>query len=296
MTQFTHHVRRAMATQAEVRLFGDDVAQLDAVAEMAFDEIARVEQLLSRFDATSELSRINRDAAGGACLVDFELLQILSDCRAWWLLTEGAFDIASGSRDESGAPLTLDAVELDVERRLVSFRASGVRLDLGAYGKGYALDCVAKLMRNQGVTSALLDLGTSSLVAIGAPLDAPAWTIDLQNRSEISSPFETLTLCDAALSTSAVWHSPRDHAITSDLLDPNTGQPLKTTATCTVIAPTATTAEALSTAFVVMGRDRADALLAKWQNPSWRAIWCEEACPVVDSQTVETAESQAARL
>ena len=55
-------------------------------------------------------------------------------------------------------------------------------------------------------------------------------------------------------------------------------------------------ARSLSTAFVVMGRDRADALLAEWQNPSWRAIWCEEACPVVDSQTVETAESQAARL
>ena len=281
MTQFVHHIRRAMATQAEVHLFGDDVAQLDAIAGMAFDEIARVEQLLSRFDPTSELSRINREAAGGACLVDFELLQILCDCRAWWLRTEGAFDIASGSRDESGAPLTLDAVELDVERRLVSFRACGVRLDLGAYGKGYALDCVAKLMRDQGVTSALLDLGTSSLVAMGAPPDASAWTIELQDRSEIPGPFEMLTLCDAALSTSAVWHSPRDLDVTSDLLDPHTCQPLKTSATCTVIAPTASAAEALSTAFVVMGRDRANALLAKWQNSSWRAIWCGEACPAV---------------
>ncbi len=275
-----------MATQAEVRLFGDDVAQLEAVAEMAFDEIARVEQLLSRFDATSELSRINREAVGGACLVGFELLQILSDCRAWWLRTKGAFDIASGSRDESGAPLTLDAVELDVERRRVSFRACGVRLDLGAYGKGYALDCVTKLMREQRVTSALLDLGTSSLVAIGAPPDVPAWTIELRDRGEIPNPPETLSLCDAALSTSAVRHSSREHATASDLLDPNTGQPLKTSATCTVIAPTASAAEALSTAFVVMGRDRADALQAEWQNPSWRAIWCEEARPVVDLQAV----------
>ncbi len=282
MTQFVHHVRRAMATQAEVRLFGDDVAQLDAVAEMAFDEIARVEQLLSRFDATSELSRINREAAGGACLVDFELLQILSDCRAWWLRTKGAFDIASGSRDESGAPLALDAVDLDVERRWVSFRASGVRLDLGAYGKGYALDCVTKLMREQGVTSALLDLGTSSLVAISSPPDAPAWTIELRDRGEIPSLLETLTLRDAAISTSAVWQWSRDHAIASDLLDPNTGQPLKSSATCTVIAPTAAAAEALSTAFVVMGRDRANAILAKWQNSSWRAIWREEACPAVE--------------
>ncbi len=273
MTQFVHHVRRAMATQAEVRLFGEDASQLNAVAEMAFDEIARVEQLLSRFDATSELSRINREAAGGGCLVDFELLQILSDCRAWWLRTEGAFDIASGSRDESGAPLTLDAVELDVERRLVSFRASGVRLDLGAYGKGYALDCVANLMREQGIVSALLDLGTSSLVALGAPPDAPAWTIELQDQGAIPSPLETLTLCDAALSTSSVWHSPRDHAIASDLLDPQTGHPLRMSASCTVIAPTASAAEALSTAFVVIGRNRANSLLAEWGNSSWRAIW-----------------------
>ena len=273
MTQFVHHFRRAMATQAEVRLFGDDVAQLDAIAGMAFDEIARVEQLLSRFDPTSELSRINREAAGGACLVDFELLQILCDCRAWWLRTEGAFDIASGSRDESGAPLTLDAVELDVERRRVSFRACGVRLDLGAYGKGYALDCAAKLMRDQGVTSALLDLGTSSLVAMGAPPEAPAWTIELQDRSEIPSPLETLALCDAALSTSTVWHSPRDPDVASDLLDPHTGQPLKAMTSCTVTAPTASAAEALSTAFVVLGRTRADSLLAEWLNPSWHAIW-----------------------
>ena len=116
-----------MASSAEIVLCGDESEQLDAVAEMALAEIERVEQLLSRFDPTSELSRLNREAACGGCLVDFEMLQILIDCRAGWIRTEGAFDITAGSRDENLLPLTFDAVELAVSQRRLSFRSPGVR-------------------------------------------------------------------------------------------------------------------------------------------------------------------------
>ena len=267
------HVRPAMASSAEMLLFGDDPEQLDAVAEMALGEIARVEQLLSRFDPTSELSRLNREAAGGGGLADFEMLQILIDCRAWWRRTEGAFDITAGSRDESGGSLTFDAVELDIPRRRLSFRSSGVRLDLGAYGKGYALDCAARLIRQQGVTSALLHLGTSSVLAIGSPPDATAWRIGLRDPDDAKRESRQVPLANAALSSSATRHSSREPTALSDLLDPRTGLPPFTRTACTVVAPTAAIAEALSTAFVVLGRDRADKRLEEWNDASLRVIW-----------------------
>jgi thiamine biosynthesis lipoprotein len=264
-----------MASSAEVLLFGEDSEQLDAIAEMAFTEIARVEQLLSRFDPTSELSRINREAAVSGCLVDFELLQILIECRSWWLRTEGAFDITVGSRDKKGVPLTFDAVELDTTQRHLSFRSSGVRLDLGAYGKGYALDCAARLIRQQGVTSGLLHLGTSSVLAIGSPPDAGAWRIGLRDPDDSTRESQQVALTNAALSTSATRHPLPDQTTVSDLLDPRTGQPLRSLAACTVVAPTASMAEALSTAFVVFGRDRSDELLDEWNDSSLTTIWTQ---------------------
>ena len=262
-----------MASSAEIVLCGDDSEQLDAVAEMAFAEIARVEQLLSRFEPTSELSRINREATSGGCLVDFEMLQILLDCRGWWLRTEGAFDITAGSRDENMLPPTFDSVALDVSQRRLSFRSPGVRLDLGAYGKGYALDCAARLIRQQGVASALLHLGTSSVLALSSPPGAEAWRIGLRDPDNPTRELHQVLLTNAALSTSATRHASRDASVVSDLLDPQSGQPLLASSACTVVAPTASTAEALSTAFVVLGRDHTDKLLEEWNDSSLRAIW-----------------------
>lgn len=268
-------VRPAMASSAEMLLFGHDPEQIDAVAEMALSEIARVEHLLSRFDPTSELSRINRESAFGDCLIDFEMLRILLDCELWWQRTDGAFDITAGSRDEAELPLTFADVRLDALHRRITFSTAGVRLDLGAYGKGYAIDCAARVIRQQGITSALLHLGTSSVIAIGSPVDADAWPIGLRHPDDSTREAQQILLFDAALSTSATNHSSSGLAHVSDLLDPRTGRPLLVRAACTVIAPTASTAEALSTAFVVLGRDRSDKLLGEWKDLSLKAIWTE---------------------
>ena len=81
---------------------------------------------------------------------------------------------------------------------------------------------------------------------------------------------QQVPLTNAELSTSATRHSSRETTAMSDLLDPRSGLPLLTPTACTVVAPTAATAEALSTAFVVLGRDRSDKLLGEWNDPSLR--------------------------
>src|SRR4051812_20130865 len=93
--------RPAMNTWFEIILLGDDSENLQAAGEAALDEIQRVEKLLSRFDPSSEISRINREAAQKPVLVDFELAEILETCRIAWQQTNGFFDITANRKFEN---------------------------------------------------------------------------------------------------------------------------------------------------------------------------------------------------
>ena len=153
--RFSHE---AMATVFEMWLAGDDPEHLEAVGQAALDEIERIERLLSRFDPAAEVARVNRMAAEGPVLVEYELFALLEDCRLWRQETEGFFDVCA----VSGVSLE-DGVQLDISRRTVKFLDPRVQLDFGALGKGYALDAAAHVLDRFAVTSALLHGGTSSV-------------------------------------------------------------------------------------------------------------------------------------
>lgn len=234
--------------------------------------MARVEALLSRFDAASEISRINRTAALAPVTVDREVWDILADCRRWWEETDGAFDIAAGSRAAlDGQPLTFADVELDDDRRSVFFTSVGVRLDLGGYGKGYALDCAGRLLADYGVDSACLHAGGSSVVAVGTPPEENGWRIGVRDPLSDDREVAQVLLCDRGLSTSAVLR-PSDS--TSDILEPHSGQPLERAASCSVIASSGALAEVFSTAFLVMGESDAWHAFTTGRFPVDDLIWC----------------------
>ncbi len=251
--QTVHHVRDAMATRFEVWLVGDDGEHLDAVATAALDEVSRLEQLLSRFDARSEISRINRNAHREAVLVDYEVLGILQSCLEWSKATGGHFDIAA----RPGVLSNMNDVSLDAASRTIRLLRPDVRLDLGGYGKGYALDCTADVLRANGVTRALLHGGTSSVLALGSDADGQPWTVGLRGPAGGEAAgvvLEQVTLVDRAISTSSVFAAVGQ---ASDIVDPHSGNRLTDPASCTVIALSAATAEVLSTALLSMGRQRA---------------------------------------
>src|SRR5262249_7434368 len=141
-------LRIAMGTAFEVFLAGDDEEHLGAVADAVLEEVVRVERLLSRFDPSSEIARINRLAGQHPVVVDFEVFAILKACRAYHRLTGGYFDVtathAAGQADTGEAG---DALVLDEGRRTVSFARPGLAIDPGGFGKGYALDRARALMR-----------------------------------------------------------------------------------------------------------------------------------------------------
>jgi thiamine biosynthesis lipoprotein len=234
-----------MGTFFEAFLAGEDRAHLEAVTVALWDEVKRIERMLSRFDPASEIYRVNQLAATQPVKVSRELLAVLSDCLRWHRETDGYFDVTLGS---GGNPPYI----LNAARSEVSFSNSPAAIDLGAYGKGYALDRLSALLCEQGITSALVNAGSSSIIAIGySPLGGP-WAVDLANPNCRRERMRTIMLSDQAFSCSATFA--RDRTV-SDIIVPSTHQPLETQALCYALAESAAEAEVLSTACLAMGEE-----------------------------------------
>ncbi|HWA99306.1 MAG TPA: FAD:protein FMN transferase [Pirellulales bacterium] len=246
----------AMATRFEMQLIGDDDEHLDAVAHAIAAEIERLDRLLSRFDPRSEVSRINRLAAREPVIVDAELCALLVTCVEAAKTTGNFFSIVAQDHHLAD-PM---AIELDTVHRTVAFASAAVRLDFGAIGKGYALDRAAEILHTYGVESALLHGGTSSILALGTDLEGQPWRVGIAEPWIDARPtrpeLARVTLLDQAMSTSAALAPDRTE---SDIFDPTTGRRLTAQCSCSVVAPTVTEAEILSTALLAMGRQQAAA-------------------------------------
>jgi thiamine biosynthesis lipoprotein len=274
--------RRAMATTFEVaipyRAHPDPVA----AAEDALDLIDDLEDQMTVFREHSEVSRLNATAAAGPVPVEERLFELFARCAAWTRETDGAFDIATGAltkawgfnhrqgrvptpaeRAAAVARTGMRHVILNPDARTVKFRVPGLEINLGAVGKGYALDRAADLLLERwGVTAALLHGGGSSVYAIGHPPGDPrGWAIDLKHPWEAAS-LGVIRLRDRGLGTSAATfqHFEYNGRKLGHLIDPRTGWPVEGTASASVAAPTAAEADAMSTAAFVLGPPGADRL------------------------------------
>ena len=258
--------RTAMACRFEVTLDSGDARHVDA-ARAALDEVDAIEDALTWFRDTSGVSRLNREAAAGPARVSPDLFTLLSLCRELHAATGGAFDPASAAlsrcwgfldrrprlpREEEIAAARarsgMDKVALDDMGRTVRFTAPGVELNLGAVGKGWALDRIAASLRVRGVSRALLTAGGSSHRGWGGE----SWELALRPGGE---DLGLLRLRDAALGTSALGeqHFEAEGRRYGHVLDPRRGWPAEGVRSASVVASEAAVADALSTAFLVGG-------------------------------------------
>ncbi|MDR3793657.1 MAG: FAD:protein FMN transferase [Terracidiphilus sp.] len=172
-------------------------AEERALVQAVWDEVDRVEGVFSRFRESSEISRLNRLAALGPMVTDPEVFSLLLDGRRLWEKTGGAFDIAlgrvsrawgfaermprvpeEGAREEAEAAAGMALVELDEAWRTVGFARPGVELDLGAFAKGYAVDCALGVLRGVGAAG-LINAGRSSIGAVGEPFES-GWRVEVR--------------------------------------------------------------------------------------------------------------------
>ncbi|MBX3734099.1 MAG: FAD:protein FMN transferase [Verrucomicrobiae bacterium] len=270
--------RLAMATRFEFVLHGGNPATLRAAGEEALDEVDRLEDLLSLYRPHSDIARINASSPGRPVRVAPETFRLLERARELCARTDGAFDVTAGPlvrawgfHGEPGAspdPDVLGAarrrcgwerVVMDASTGCVGFDGEAGLLDLGGIGKGYALDRAVGILREAGVTTALLHGGTSTVVGIGTRSEATGWRVALA-RWPGDAGGGVVTLHDESLSVSAVWGrsfagnsgSPAGH-----VMDPRSGVPLPGTGTGTQMAAvalrSAADADAVSTALLVLG-------------------------------------------
>ena len=258
----------AMATRFELILEGEDGVALRAAGEEALREIERVDQQLSRYRADSEISMLNRHAAHRPVRVSPPLFRLLADCSRFSALTGGAFEVTVGplvrlwrTAGQRGQLPTSEEIEaaravtgcahlsFDPENFTIGFDRRGVEIDLGGYGKGYAIGRAVEILREYGVTNGLLHGGTSSVAAIGSK----SWSIRLQD----PLPPEPIELRDQALSVSAV-HGRKFQAGGREyghVIDPATGQPVEGVLAAAASGPSPAICEVVSTALLVRGTE-----------------------------------------
>jgi thiamine biosynthesis lipoprotein len=268
--------RTLMACDFDVILNPGPASQIDA-AVAALDEIERIEDQISVYRETSELSRVNRAAAASEIRVDTRLFALLDRARALAVRTGGAFDPTSGplvalwkqcrsagripTESELAAAracVGIDQVSLDESRSTVRYARPGVRVDFGSIGKGYALDEAAARLHEAGTTSFLLHGGRSSVLARGPHGAWPGWPIGLRHPVFPDRHLATILLRDRALGTSGV--AVQQFRVAGrrfgHIVDPRSGWPVEGMHSVTVMAPTAAEADALSTGFFVGGVEK----------------------------------------
>ncbi|MDX1932225.1 MAG: FAD:protein FMN transferase [Capsulimonadales bacterium] len=279
----------AMRTRFEILLCGEDrESDLRAAGEEALEEIVRIESMLTVHRPDGMLHRLNAAAGQGPVRIDFPLQTFLRRALDLSLATDGAFDPTVGplidlwrGAGETGAfpspeeiadcraTVGSDKVRLNDTEGTLALPVQGARFDPGAIGKGYALDRAASLLRETGVRCALLHGGTSSVVAIGAPPGSPdGWPIAVGNPPSDS---DAVYLTDRALGVSGVHGRTFQAGRRSfgHVIDPRSGYPVDRSGLAACLHPSATVADALSTALLVVGEEGLPALSARFPEARW---------------------------
>ena len=262
----------AMGTRFEVFLHGDDEEHLEAVAVAVLEEVVRLDGTLSRFDPRSEIARINREAAERSVRLDQEVFALLERCEQACHLTEGYFDVtaSAGTKTVGDTP----RLRLDADSRTVQFARPEITIDLGAIGKGYALDRGREILFRYGIGCALIEGGTSSVLALDAP-DKNGWLVDVRHPLTKATPLARVALIDRGFSCSAARQPDWADQTPSDVVNPQTGEPLAGSAACVALAASATESEIFSTALLAMGRERAMRYLQNHPSLDLEVGWFE---------------------
>lgn len=298
--------RQIMGTFARVVSVHDDQQVNARAIDAAFEQMRRIEQLMSVHEPNSQLSQLNRTGHRQPAAVDRAVFELVQKSLEISRLSGGAFDITAGpvitlwqQADKHGrapaehqirqalAKVGSDKILLDGDNSTIAFAVEGVKLDLGGIAKGYSVDLAIEAMRREGVKGAMVDLGGDIRCFGVAGQGRQNWQIGLQDPSLAqahkpnTNALIVLSLEEAAITTSGHYHrfielEGRRH---SHIVDTRTGKSATGPASTTIIAADTATADALATAVAVLGKtkglelieslDGVEAILIDTHNPDW---------------------------
>ena len=268
-----------MGTEVSVWLWHDDADAGKALVEAVFAEAERINQLMSTYIEESEISMINREAAGAPVVAGEELFTLIQRSLDISVLTRGAFDITYESvgqhydfrkrqRPDDATVATekerinFQLITLDEGAGTVHFQAEGVRINLGGIAKGYVVERGVDILAARGVQNAIVTAGGDSRL-LGDRRGQP-WGIGIRDPRKDGEVAISVPLSDEAISTSGDYERffDEDGIRYHHILAPSTGEPAEGVHSATVIGPDAVMTDALSTSVFVMGVDQGLRLIA----------------------------------
>ena len=284
----------AMGSTYTVELYGYDRVKMEAAADAALDEARRLDELLSNYLPDSELSQVNGHAAEGPMKISPELFQLFSACLDYSRQSEGAFDITVGPlmkvwgfykgtghlphRAEVAAAMARVGyrhMHLDPRAGTVWFDRTGVEVDPGGIGKGYAVDRMVDVLKQNGVTTALVAGSASSIYGLGAPPGQPrGWAVDIRDPWNHEKRAAEVFLKDMSLSTSGSYEKffRAEGRTYAHIMDPRTGFPAQGTVSVSVVAPRTIDSEAWAKPYFVNGRQWA----VRHKPRDFRVYFCQD--------------------
>ncbi len=267
-----------MGTRIWVELWADDRQDGAAAVSAVMDEMHHINHLMSPFRPDSELSRINAQAAHAPVAVGDELFHVIERSLEFSRFTDGIFDVTFSSVGHlydyrNGVRPTEQQIEdalpgvnyrhviLDHIAHTVRFKRPGMRIDLGGIAKGYAVEKSVAMLRERGISNALVTAGGDSRV-LGDHRGRP-WMVGIRDPRNSEREVAMLPLSDTAISTSGDYerYFEADGVRHHHILDPKTGKSPGGIHSVTILGPDGMTTEGISTSVFVMGVNHGMALV-----------------------------------
>lgn len=268
--------RLLLGTTVQITVKGKEEAEARKAIELAFKEIERIENLMSKYREGSEISILNREGAKRPVKVSEDTLRVIRESIRVGELTDGAFDITISplmelwgfSKKEGHLPgeeelrearglVNYGRISLNEEEGTIRFEKEGMKIDLGGAAKGYGVDRAADVLRENGISRAIVNAG-GDMYLLGKPLDRDFWQVGLKHPRREGEILGLIKVRDEAVATSGDYQK---YFILQGkrfchIINPVTGRPVQSTLSVTVIAREAMRADALATALFVLGSER----------------------------------------
>src|SRR6516225_2624857 len=315
---FVHKKKYIMGTVYEIVAYDASPEHASGAIDKAFEEIARLDGVMSNYKPESDLSRLNRNGHFHPETVSPDLYEAIRDSLEYSRLSDGQFDITVAplvdlwkaalggdrvpSREEQEKLrecVGYQKIQLQPPDR-VRFHSACMRIDLGSIGKGYAVDRAVDILRSAGIQNALVNAGESTIYAVGAPPGKAAWLVHLRDPSKKVDP--QVWLCDNSVSTSE--QTPPSLLLNDTaghIIDPETGRPLETPYALSIVARTATASDALSTTLLLVGPEKGKSIVMNladaaeiWVSPEGKTEMVSHGARIFLGSSASRESTQAA--
>ena len=298
-----------MGSAFDLTLVAKNQEEADQFFEQAIAEIDRIERLISSWDQASETTQVNQMAGIEPVKVSKELFDLVFRAKAIAQLTNGAFDPTYASVDKiwtfdgrsigqpkaeiisaSVAKIGYEKIELDPLESSLYLPLKGMKIGFGAIGKGYAADRVKSLLKKQGVSAGIVN-ASGDMSAWGVQPNGKPWQVGLVNPKNKDKIFAWFPVNDQAVVTSGDYEK---YVLINGkryghIINPKTGFPSQGVISCTVFAPKAELADALSTALFVMGIETGIDFIDQLKQVE--AIMIDDAGKVYTSKNIKINET-----